>query len=527
LAPSRNDRPATQHNNKNPAAAPPRISKTGLPPGQQGNGRPMTQSDDSRNPPGQGNADNPFGAPDGIPELPDNAPLTPRYPHHRVRRHLGELFRLAVPVTLTRIGMLILAVVDTIVVGNYNSAGLAYLNIAQAPFISLMVTGFGLMMGMMVMTSHAIGRKDKREAGLVWRSTLPYAILVGLLFSVLAWESHWIFILSGQPAEITRHATTLSRILAIGMPFSLLYTACAFFLEGLARPIPGMVMMIVANVINLILDYGLVFGAFGLPEMGAAGAAWTSTVVRIFMALTMLGCVLWMRDHKDFGIREGFAGWWKASRHSRHLGYASGVSQGMETTAFATMQLFAGHLGVTAAASYGITMTVLSLMFMFALGLASATSVRVGIAYGRRDRHDMALAGWIGLLTTMIVMFALSLPLYAFPDLVARLFTKDEVVLASTAGVLIMMPIIFPTDGGQNAAISALRGAGDKWAPTALHIFSYLCVMIPAGYYFALVKQMGVAGLFWGIVAASLVAVSGLAIRFHVLSQRPISAFQR
>ncbi|MFH1806091.1 MAG: MATE family efflux transporter [Pseudomonadota bacterium] len=460
-------------------------------------------------------------------DSPDSAPTPPLFPNNRIRRHLSELFRLALPVVIARLGMLIMAVVDTIIVGNYDSAGLAYLNIAHAPFTSLMVTGIGLLTGVMIMTSHANGRHNPHEAGMVWRSCFPYAVLIGILFAVISWQSEWIFILSGQPDDITANATSLAKILAISMPAAMIYIACSFFMEGLQRPLPGMVMMIIANVINLILDYVLVYGAFGAPEMGAAGAAWTSTIIRWIMAGSMLLYILWMRDHHIFALRAGFRGWWAHSRPARSMGYAAGASQGMETASFATMQLFAGRLGVIGAASYGITMTMLALMFMIALGLASATSVRVGMAYGRRDRADMARAGWVGIVTTMVVMFLISLPLYAFPDLVSRLFSQDAVVIATTAGLLVLMPIIFPTDGGQNATISALRGAGDKWAPTALHMFSYIGVMVPTGYYLTFVRNMGVAGLFWGIVIASLVAVSGLAIRFRIVSQRPISPYQR
>lgn len=462
----------------------------------------------------------------GTPPPPDPAASPkPLYPNNRVKRHLSELFRLALPVTIARLGMLIMSVVDTIVVGNYDSAGLAYLNVAHAPFTSLMVTGIGLLTGVMIMTSHAVGRNNLMEAGAIWRNAMPYALLIGLVFTVLTWQSEWLFMITGQPDDIARNASHLATILAVGMPAAMIYITCAFFLEGLQRPLPGMLMMIVANLINLVLDYGLVYGVFGLPELGAEGAAWTSSIIRWFMALSLLAYVVLMKSHHLYGIRNGFAGWWRGSRNARHLGYAAGASQGMETAAFAAMQLFAGRLGVVAAASYGIAMTMLALMFMVALGLASATSVRVGIAYGRQDRPDMALAGWIGLLTTMAVMLTLSIPLYLFPDAVSHLFTKDAAVIATTASVLVLMPIIFPTDGGQNAAISALRGAGDKWVPTILHLFSYIGVMIPTGYVLTFVLEMGVPGLFWGIVIASLVAVTGLAIRFRIVSGRTIPAY--
>lgn len=455
---------------------------------------------------------------------PDYSPQ-PLYPHNRVKRHLTELFRLAVPVVIARIGMLIMSVVDTIVVGNYDSAGLAYLNVAHAPFISLLVTGVGLLTGIMIMTSHALGRKNYRAAGHVWRACLPYAALLGLGLGIFTWNIHWLFVLTDQPADIALHASNLVRILALGLPAALIYTACSFFMEGLQRPLPGMVMMLLANVVNLFLDYSLVNGAFGMPELGASGAAWTSTIIRWLMAFAMLGYVWMLKNHDLYGLRDGFSGWWRNSREARSVGYASGASQGMETMAFAAMQLFAGRLGIVAAASYGITMTILALMFMFAMGLASATSVRVGIAFGRRDRADMALAGWIGLITTMLVMFCLSLPVYFFPGWVANLFSEDAVVIAGTSGLLILMPIIFPTDGGQNAAINALRGTGEKWAPTMLHMFSYIFVMIPAGYYLAFVQGLGVTGLFWGIAIASLVAVSGLAIRFKIVSARELPAY--
>jgi MATE family multidrug resistance protein len=467
----------------------------------------------------------PIAPQDGTAAPPPTDPAaspTPLYPDNRVKRHLSELFRLALPVTIARLGMLIMAVVDTIVVGNYDSAGLAYLNVAHAPFTSLMVTGIGLLTGVMIMTSHANGRENLMAAGAVWRNAMPYAVLIGIVFAILTVKSDWLFAITGQPADIAQNAGELAVILSIGMPAAMIYITCAFFLEGLQRPMPGMIMMIVANLINLVLDYGLVYGAFGLPELGAEGAAWTSSILRWFMALSLLGYILLMKSHHLYGIRNGFAGWWKGSRAARHLGYAAGASQGMETSAFAAMQLFAGRLGVIAAASYGISMTLLALMFMVALGLASATSVRVGIAYGRRDRPDMALAGWIGLVTTMLVMFALSIPLYLFPDAVSHLFSQDVSVIATTVTVLILMPIIFPTDGGQNAAISALRGAGDKWVPTILHLVSYIFVMIPVGYYLTFELGMGVRGLFWGIVIASLVAVSGLGLRFMVVASRPI-----
>lgn len=170
------------------------------------------------------------GAP-GIPPPDPSASPTPLYPHNRVKRHLSELFRLALPVTIARLGMLIMAVVDTIVVGNYDSAGLAYLNIAHAPFTSLMVTGIGLLTGVMIMTSHAKGRDNLMAAGAVWRNAMPYAILIGIVFTILTMQSDILFAITGQPEDIAHHAGQLAEILAIGMPRPLFTLPAPFSLK--------------------------------------------------------------------------------------------------------------------------------------------------------------------------------------------------------------------------------------------------------------------------------------------------------
>lgn len=438
-----------------------------------------------------------------------------------LRRHVHELFRLAVPVMIARAGLLIMAMTDIALVGQLTATELAALGLASDLFTTLMVIGIGLLFGVLALTAQAMGREDYRAAGAVWRYALPYALLLGALGLVLLWPGGSYFDLLGQQPIVTARAGEVIRILALGLPGALLYVATAFFLEGLHRPLPGMIVMLVAVGLNALSDWVMIFGHWGFPPLGAAGAAWTTTWLRWAMAATLILYALTMSDQARFGLRGGFSRWWRRSAPQRRLGYAASISYAFETWAFFAMQLFSGWIGITAQAAYSVTTTTLALAFMVAVGMASATSVRVGIAHGRGDTADMALAGMVGLGATMALMALIGIPVgLAAPWLAATLTPNAEVAALATS-LLVLLPFVMPLDGGQNVALGALRGAGDAWIPTGLHFLSYFAVMVPIAYGLAFGLGHGVRGIYEAILIASAVAVTTLALRFRALTRRP------
>jgi MATE family multidrug resistance protein len=286
-----------------------------------------------------------------------------------------------------------------------------------------------------------------------------------------------------------------------------------------------MITMIAANVLNVPLNIFLVWGIWFIPPLGAEGSAWATTTVRWMLALSMIAYVWFMRDHACFEVRAPrvrLAEWWRASAHQRRLGYAAGASLSLESASFATLGLFAGVLGPLALGAYTITLNLIALPFMSAVGLASATGVRVGVAYGRRDRHEMMMAGWTGLAVTSAILALIATTFALFPDKIAALFTTEPSLLAVTMPLVAFSALILIADGGQVVMANALRGRGDTWVPTALHFFSYFGVMIPVAAVLALWLDRGVLGLFEGILIASIVSITVLSVRFHVLSRAAI-----
>lgn len=433
-----------------------------------------------------------------------------------IRAHLGELLRLAAPVVVARAGILTMATADTVMLGHYAAVDLAWYGIGVVPFILIMLIGIGLLTGTLVMTSHARGAGHPRECGAVWRRSLPYALLIGIVGTVLSRYAEPLFLALGQTPDIAAGGGQVTAIAGMALIPTMIYVTTGFFLEGLARPAPGMIIILCANLLNILLNWLLIFGNAGLPAMGAEGAILATSLTRAGMAIAVLCYVWWMPDRAVFALRDRPAGpWWREGREQWRLGYAAGVSQGVETAAFNSLTIMAGLLGPVALAAYSIIMNVTALIFMLALGFGAATAVRVGAARGAGDRPGVTAAGWVGLATTIVVMGGFSIALLAFPGTIAALYSDEPAMLAVLPALIAIVALVLIPDGGQVVMAFALRGAGDTWWPTASHMFSYLGIMIPAGWLLAFTAGRGAAGLIEAIALASVVSLAILALRFH------------
>lgn len=449
-------------------------------------------------------------------EAPDRVTLT-----GRLRGHTAELVRLAAPVIVSRAGLMVMMAVDTAIVGRFSAEQLAFFGLAHLPGNMMIGVGVGLLMGTVAMVAHALGAGRPEECGLVWRRSVPYALLMGGLMALAAaLFGGPLFHLSGQEQRVADSGAAVLAVLGLGMPGMMLYTTTGFFLEGLKRPVPVMLAMVAGNLANLGLAYGLVWGAWGLPGLGALGSAWATTLIRWAMGLGLFAYVWWMHDHDRWGVRGGWAGWWGKAAKQRHLGYAAGLSIGVESASFAGLGLMAGVISPLALGAYTVALNLIALPFMAAVGLASATAVRVAVAHGRGDRLDMALAGWSGLAVTSVFLALVGVLYAVIPGAVAGIYSGDPALLARVVPLIAFSAWILVVDGGQVVMANALRGRHDAWVPTMLHFLSYAVVMMPVSALSAFALGREEQGLFDGILIASVVSVSILSLRFALLSRR-------
>jgi MATE family multidrug resistance protein len=441
----------------------------------------------------------------------------------RLKRHFSELARLALPAIMMRIGLMALAMVDTAMVGHYATQHLAWLNLAnQSVIMFALVVGLGLLSGIMIYTANAFGTDDFREAGRVWRRSLPFTLIVGALTLLAILPAEYWLTLLGQTPENASTSGWIAVILALGLPGHLLFVNCTMFLEGVKRAEVGFYMMLAANLVNVALNYALIFGHWGMPELGAEGSAWASTGVRWFMAASVFAYVWWAPSLAKFELKKPHGQRYRDWSDQRQMGYASAVSLAAEVLAFSALAIFAGWLGTVPLAAHGVMFQVVGIPLMISIGIGVATTVRVGISFARRDVADTALAGISGILMNFVLVGALGVVIYFNAEAMINIFTTDERIIA----LLLPITLIFITamlfDAAQMVASLVLRGFKETWWPTYLQAFSFALVMLPVCYYLAFPLGMGIKGLMLGMGIGVATAWLLQIARFVWLIQRPL-----
>lgn len=443
----------------------------------------------------------------------------------RLARHLGDLARLAWPVMLSRAGILIMSFVDIAMLGHYSATAIGEATLGISIFVPLLVASIGLVSGMVPVVSRDFGAGRWRACGETWRRALAWATLVSAVAAAICWQGERLLLLFGQTPELAARGGAVAEVLAPGLLGQSLFAASTFYLEATRRPLPGLVAMALGNLANILLNWLLIWGHWGLPELGAVGAMLASTLVRLALAIGLVLWILGQPGAEAAGVRGPRAslwgpGGWRAGREMRRLGIAAGLSGGFETVGFAAMTMFAGQLGTLPLAAYSIAHNLLSIPFMAALGLAIASGVRVGIELGAGRPAEARFAGWCGLLAVVALMGTIALLVGLNRETVAAIYTSDPLVLARVVAILTFSALVFVPDGAQVVLGQAVRALGDAWAMVACYVASFLVTMIPLGWAMVHVFGWDERGLVVAILVSCLLATVLFAARFHQLTRR-------
>ncbi|MBT6032266.1 MAG: MATE family efflux transporter [Kordiimonadaceae bacterium] len=437
----------------------------------------------------------------------------------RIKRQFSELVSLSIPIILQRLGIMTLGIVDTAMVARYSTVEVGYQGIANSAIAStLIVATIGLLMGTMVLTSNAFGAKDYKKCGRIWRRSIPYSLAFGSVGFTICLFGEQILLFLGQTEDIARGGGEVLRVLSIGIPMTGLMLSSTFFLEGINRPLPGMIVMFVANILNVLLNWMFVWGNLGFEPHGVIGSAWATNIVRIFLAVSLILYILFKLDREKYGLLEKVDMSWITWKKQRHIGYAAGFTNTIEHFGFAALYVFAGFLGTISLGALTIAFTIFGVPFMICYGVAGATAVRVGIAFGRGDNHDMALAGICGLAFNGLICLPLMGILYFFPSTIANLFSEDAVLVAATIPLIALSVWMLFLDTAQTVVGNALRGAQDIWMPAVFYIISYSIIMIPLAYFLTFTLDHKTIGLIECIIFASFTSFVLLSTRFFYLT---------
>jgi MATE family multidrug resistance protein len=433
----------------------------------------------------------------------------------RLRSELRETLRLAAPLVLGQLSAVGMNVVDTLLAGHYSAQTLASVAIGTNVWMLAIVAAIGVMLAMPPSVAHRYGAGERESIGALLRQALWLAAAIGVVLFFAVRHAGGLLRLMGIAPDIAAQAQQFLQAISWGAPALTGYFALRGFSEGLTLTRPTMYFGAFGLALLAPVGYVFMYGAFGLPARGAQGSGMATATV-LWVQFAAFATYIARRRH--YAIYAPFAHWqWPQPRaigELLRLGVPMGISLFMEGGLFVTAALLIGSLGADVVAGHQIAINVASVTFMVPLGLAMATTVRVGRAAGRGDPDGARWAGFVGIgasLASQLVSCAL---MALFPHAIAALYTDDAAVVAIAAQLLLFAAAFQFSDGIQVTANGALRGLKDTTGPMAITTLAYWGIGMPAGYLLCFHFGHGAPGMWTGLIAGLSVAAVLLFVRF-------------
>lgn len=443
------------------------------------------------------------------------------FPSPSVRQEIVAAVRLAAPVALVQLGLMLMGVVDTMMLGHYSPQALAAAGVGHVFCAVVQMLGYGVVAALDPLLSQAYGAGDRTALGAHLQRGIVLAAILTVPLSLFMWDTRWFLELTHQQPVVVGNAALYIRAMAWGnLPF-LLFAAFRLALQAMSIVRPAVAAIVLGNVLNLAGNYLFIYGRFGFPALGIVGSGYSTSLSRWAMCAWL---VIAARRHiapfwRGF-TAEAVA--WRPHVRSLRLGLPIGVHNSLELCLFLTVALLMGQMGVAELGGHQIALNLSALSFMIPLGIGGAAATRVGNAIGRQDMPAArrAAAVCLGLGAGVMSLFAL---LFATaPRLLAALYTADPAVLTVAAALIPIAAAFQIFDGVQVVSAGILRGSADTTYPAAVALVGFWLLGLPGGWYLAFREQMGARGLWWGLtvglgaVAALFVVRIAMRFRSHI-----------
>jgi multidrug resistance protein, MATE family len=432
------------------------------------------------------------------------------------------MLSIAVPVVVVQVGMMLMGVVDTLIIGRFSAQALAAVALGNLYFYNVIVIAIGTVMTLDPLVAQAVGANDRVAITRSIQRGLLLALGLGVLSVFPMLPAASLLRLFRQPPEVIPSVATYVHISAAGLVPFLVFVVLRQSLQAIARLAPIVVTIIAANVLNAALNWVLIFGHLGAPPLGVAGSAVATVISRWAMCLVLLA-LAW-RELRPHLIKLDPASFtlgplWRMVM----LGLPIGLQQFLEVSAFGAIGLLTGTLGAIQVAAYQVALNLAALTFMVPLGVASAAAVRVGHAVGAGDAQRTRLAARIAYALGGGFMCMTAAAFLLAPRFFASLYSADRALVAAAATLIPIAGVFQVFDGMQSVGAGVLRGLGDTKVPLIAMLSGYWLIGVPVSVVLGFNSHMGSQGLWWGFVAGLASVALFLLIRVRVLLRRGVS----
>lgn len=438
----------------------------------------------------------------------------------RLAREVQATWLLALPLVLGQLSAVAMSVVDTLLAGRHGAHTLAGVAVGSAVWTIVLLVLIGVLMALPPFVSHYNGADRRERIGPLFRQAAWLALGMGLALLALARFGGVLLTLMHVDPAVRPEALGFLDAVSWGSPAFALYLVCRYLSEGIAWTVPTMVFGIAGLCVLAPLGYALMFGVFGWPGLGAAGLGYATTIV---LWLQVLGFIAYLANARRFADLQLFAHFetpcWTSIRDLLRVGLPMGVSVFMEGSLFVATLLVIGSMGAVPVAAHQIAINLASLCFMVPLGLAMATTVRVGHAAGAGDLSAVRWSAGAGYAIVLLSQTGSALLMLFGGAAIAHFYTHDAAI-ASLATTLLLYAAAFQyPDGIQALSAGALRGLKDTFWPMLITWGSYWGLGMSLGWWLGVRHGQGAPGMWWGLILGLTASALLLASRFYRLAR--------
>lgn len=444
------------------------------------------------------------------------------------RGELWALFKLGWPMALAQLAQMSIYTIDVIMIGRLGPEDLAAASLGLIIYFAMWMLGFGPAMAVSPMVSQALGadKNNHRDARRSVRSALWLIIFMTPFVFLATWNTDHVLIALGQDPELSHKAAGYIKAVMLGWPFALGVMILRNYLAVLGKTTVPLILVLIAIMLNTVLNWLFIFGAVGFPRLELVGAGIASSIATALSFAMFVAYVYWDKTSRPFQI---FTNFHKIDstrlKEVFALGWPISITTFFEGMLFNACILIVGLIGALEVAAYHIALNVASLAFMLPWGFAMAGAARIGLAVGAGS--DLAVKR-VSLATFVLAISSISLigiPVALWPEATAALYMTEHVedAVAVLTLVVSFLPIavgFMLFDATQVAANQLLRGMKDVRWPMVLTCISYWVVGFSAAYYFGLHTELGAKGVWYGLLAGLFTASILLSLRLYKLAGR-------
>jgi MATE family multidrug resistance protein len=421
---------------------------------------------------------------------------------------LRATLALAWPLILANLTMQLIQATDVVLLGWLGPKELAAAALALSLSFGMILFAFGVLTGTSPMMASALGSRfnSVRDVRRTFRQGLWAAAMMSIPTLIVLWNAERVILFFGQDSELARLAGWFLRGYMWVIPPWMLFQVMRNFLSALERPGWVLVISTLGIPLNAIVSWSLIFGHLGMPKLGLIGGGVGSSIVWAAMALALALVILTDRQFRRFHLFGRF--WrpdWPRFRQLFKLGGPIGLTMGLEGGIFSAAAYLMGIFGAPSVAAHQIALQIAATAFMVPLALGQATTVRVGLAYGRQDRKGIGLAGWTSFGLSTAFMTFTAVVMFTFPHQLITLFLadtpEDATVIALGVSFLRIAALFQIVDGWQVVGAGMLRGLHDTRVPMVFALFGYWAIGLGVGVGLAFAMEWRGVGIWTGLAA--------------------------